>query len=129
MWLEIATVNYFISDGIPSPWNYEFNLRENPRYQRYDDNCYYFFGTKGSIAFPSFNIYTYEEESYGWANKLVIEKLQVDENDPMTAELLHFIDVLRREAEPLLTGEDALETLKVINAIRESSEKRQKINI
>jgi predicted dehydrogenase len=122
-----ATINYFVSDGIPSPWSYEFNLRENPKYHHYDENCYYFFGTKGSLAFPSFNIYSYEEENYGWEHKLITEKLDVAENDPMTAELLHFIDVLRGEAVPLVTGEDALETLKVINALKESAAKEQKI--
>ncbi|NUK31589.1 hypothetical protein HT574_16275 [Parageobacillus sp. VR-IP] len=47
----------------------------------------------------------------------------------MTAELLHFIDVLRGGAEPLVTGEDGLEILKVINAIMESANKGQKIDI
>jgi predicted dehydrogenase len=126
---EGATINYFVSDGVPSPWSYEFNLRENPKYVHYDENCYYFFGTKGSIAFPSFSVYTYDEDHYGWEHKLVIEKLDVEENDPMTAELLHFVDVLRGETEPLVTGEDGLETLKVINAIKESANKGQKIYI
>jgi predicted dehydrogenase len=60
---------------------------------------------------------------------LITEKFDVENNDPMTAELLHFIDVLRGGAEPLVTGEDGLETLKVINAIIESANKGQKINI
>ncbi|MEW9673014.1 Gfo/Idh/MocA family protein [Ammoniphilus sp. 3BR4] len=126
---EGATINYFVSDGVPAPWNYEFNLRENPKYVAYDENCYYFFGTKGSISFPSFNVHTYDEEKYGWEHPLVIEKLNVEENDPMTSELLNFVDVLRGEAEPVVTGKDALETLKVLNAIRESAEKKQKMNI
>jgi predicted dehydrogenase len=60
---------------------------------------------------------------------LITEELNVEDNDPMTAELLHFIDVLRGGAEPLVTGEDGLETLKVINAIIESANKGQKIDI
>jgi predicted dehydrogenase len=47
----------------------------------------------------------------------------------MNAELIHFVEVLRGESEPLVTGEDALETLKIINAIRESAAKEQKIYI
>jgi len=126
---EGATINYFISDGIPSPWSYEMTVKENPKYPYYTDNCYYFFGTKGSLSFPRFTKYSYEKENYGWEHELITEKFDVEDNDPMTAELLHFIDVLRGAAEPLVTGEDGLETLKVINAIKESVDKEQKINI
>ena len=126
---EGATINYFLSDGVPAPWSYEFTLKENPKYVHYDDNCYWFFGTKGSIAFPSFTVYTYDDERYGWEHSLLIEKGGVEANDPMTAELEHFIEVLRGEAKPLVTGEDALETLKVINAIRESAITKQKTSI
>ena len=126
---EGATVNYFVSDGIPSPWSYEFNLRENPKYHYYEQDSYHFFGTKGSISFPSLTMYSYDDEKYGWEEELIIEKVEADQNDPMTAELKHFVAVLRGEEEPRVTGEDALETLKVINAIRKSAETRQKVCI
>jgi predicted dehydrogenase len=124
---EGATINYFVSDGVPAPWSYEFNLKENPKYVHYNENCYYFFGTKGSLAFPSFKMYSYDEKNYGWEHQLVMDQLTVEENDPMTAELLHFIDMIRGQAEPFVTGEDALETFKVLNAIRESGLKGKKI--
>ena len=120
-------VNYFVSDGIPSPWSYEFNVNENPKFHHYDENCYTFFGTKGSIAFPSFKIYSYSEEKYGWEHELEIEKISVLENDPMTAELIHFVNVVRGEEKSLVTGEDALETLKVLNAVKESIKKGNKV--
>ncbi|WP_027415424.1 Gfo/Idh/MocA family protein [Aneurinibacillus terranovensis] len=122
-----ATVNFFISDGVPSPWSYDCNLRENPKFYHYDENCFYFFGTKGSLSFPSLKMYSYEEENYGWEHKLIEEKFSVEDNDPMTAELVHFVEVLRGESEPVVTGEDGLETLKVINAIKESAAREQKI--
>ncbi len=65
-----ATINYFLTDGIPSPWSYEFNLKENTKYHFYDEDCYYFFGTRGSLAFPSFRHYTYADEAYGWEHPL-----------------------------------------------------------
>lgn len=123
---EGAIVNFFISDGIPSPWSYDCNLKENPKFQHYDENCFYFFGTKGSLSFPDLKRYSYEEENYGWEHNLVVENFGVEDNDPMTAELMHFVDVIRGDSEPLVTGEDGLETLKVINAIKESATKEQK---
>ena len=41
----------------------------------------------------------------------------------MTAELNHFVDLCRgRETQPRCTGENALDTLKVINAILASAD-------
>jgi len=117
------TATYCVSDGIPSPWSYELTAKENPNFSFVDQqDCYFFMGTKGSIAFPSMTFYSYEQEHYGWYNPLKIEKLEVTDNDPMQAELLHFIDVVRGEAEPICTGEDALASLKVVMAIKESAE-------
>ncbi|WCK53260.1 hypothetical protein PP175_17890 [Aneurinibacillus sp. Ricciae_BoGa-3] len=107
----------------------EIRNRHKHRQCLYDENCYYFFGTKGSIAFPSFNVYTYEEDQYGWEHKLAVEQIDVEENDPMNAELLHFVDVLRGQMEPLVSGIDSLETFKVVNAIKKSAETGQKVYI
>lgn len=126
---EGPMITYFVSDGIPSPWSYEFTMKENTKYPYYNENCYYFFGTKGSVAFPSLKVYSYDENNYGWEHQLKIEEFYVEDNDPMTAELLHFVDVLRGESEPLVTGPDGLETLKVIKAVKESAEKGQKVFI
>lgn len=126
---EGAMANYFLSDGIPSPWSYDLNVQENPKFESYEGNCYKIFGTKGSLSFPDFQIYNYDDENYGWEHKLLVEKIDVKNNDPMTEELLHFIDVLRGRAKPAVTGEDALETLKVIKAIKLSSDICKKVDI
>src|SRR5690606_10636092 len=28
---EGVTINYFLSDGVPSPWSYDLNVKENPK--------------------------------------------------------------------------------------------------
>ena len=127
---EGPTVNYFITDGVPAPWSYEFTTGENPKYPHYnDENCYYFFGTKGSIAFPSMKMYTYDDANYGWDHPLNEKVLDGADNDPMTTELLHFIDVINDEASSIVTGEDALETLKVVLAIKQSAQTKKLIDM
>lgn len=126
---EGVTINYFLSDGVPSPWSYDLNVKENPKFHHHEANCYKIFGSEGSLSFPDFYFYSYDDEKYGWEYPLVIEKIPVEDNDPMTEELKHFIDVLRGKAEPAVTGEDALETLKVIKAIKLSSEKGEAVAI
>ena len=127
--VEGPIINYFLSDGTPSPWSYDSTAKENPKFAQYEENCYKIFGTKASIAFPSFEIYTYDENHFGWEHKLQKSKVEVVDNDPMMAELLHFINILNGKAEPFVTGEDGLETLKVITAIKSSAERKQKVEI
>lgn len=119
---EGATFTYFLSDGVPSPWAYEFNLRENPRYVEYDEICYQFFGTLGSLGFPQGRLYRYPDEYYGWDNPLEVECVGPEGNDPMTDELQHFVDVVRGLVEPRVTGPDGLTTLEVVLAIKRSAE-------
>lgn len=127
---EGVMINYFVTDGVPAPWSYEFTTGENPKYPHYsDENCYHFLGTKGSIAFPSMKMYTYSEAHYGWNHPLNTEQFEVEDNDPMKAELLHFVSVLKGEAAPFVTGEDALETLKVVLAIKQSAQEKRIIEI
>lgn len=124
-----VTINYVLTDGVPSPWSYDLNLGENPKFQQEKGDCYQIFGTKGSISFPSLTCYTYDEEQYGWEHPLKSEIVIAEDNDPMTVELLHFVDLLEGNATPIVTGEDALETLKVVHAIVQSAEKEEKVNM
>jgi len=126
---EGPTINYFLSDGVPSPWSYELNVGEDKKYVHHGANCYYFFGAKGSLTFPDLTLYSYREGHYGWYDALVTESFGVAGNDPLIDELSHFMDVARGESSPLVTGEDATETLMVLDAITESAIKKQRIDI
>ncbi len=118
------------NSGVPAPWSYELTVHENKDYSpSTNENCYYIFGTKGSVAFPSLKIYSYLDGKWGWFEKLHQETITSTENDPMTEELRHFIDVVIGKSEPLITGEDALETLKVLYAVKESAEKDKVVYI
>ncbi|MEC0282243.1 Gfo/Idh/MocA family protein [Terribacillus saccharophilus] len=123
-----TVIHYFLTDGVPSPWSYEFNLRENPIYHFYDEDCYYFFGTKGSLAFPSFRCYQYSEEAYGWKHPLIEKKyLPVETVDPIAAELAHFEEVLKGGIAPRVPGEAGLKTLEVLEAINLSIREKRSV--
>lgn len=125
-----ATINYYLSDGIPSPWSYEFNLKENAKYHFYDEDCYYFFGTKGSLAFPSFRIFTYADDAYGWEHPLEKSNFSTMEKlDPIVAELTHFIKVLKGVEDPLVTGEEGVKTLEVLEAMRRSMVEKRRVEL
>lgn len=121
---EGVTASYFVSDGTPGPWNYDLAAEENTFFTMCPgENSLRVFGTKGSFGFPNMDLYYYDEDAYGWTSPMHHEHFEVEKNDPMTAELDHFVDLCKgRETVPRCTGENALDTLKVINAILESAE-------
>ena len=99
-----VTASYFVSDGTPGPWNYDLAAEEN-------------------TFFPNMDLYYQDDDAYGWLQPIKHEHFDVEKNDPMTAELEHFVDLcLGRETTPRCTGDNALDTLKVINAIQKSAE-------
>lgn len=119
-----VTASYFVSDGTPGPWNYDLAAEENTFFTMCPgENSLRVFGTKGSFGFPNMDLYYYDENAFGWTSPLIHEHFDVERNDPMTAELDHFVDLCRgRETQPRCTGENALDTLKVINAILDSAD-------
>ena len=128
---EGPTATYFISDGTPGPWGYDLAADEMHFINcRPGENSLHFFGTKGSLGFPNMDFYSYDEDHFGWAEQLHKEHFELEENDPMTAELEHFVDLCQgRETKPRCTGEDGLATLKVINAILKSSDTKQIVDV
>lgn len=126
-----ATATYFLSDGVPGPWSYDLAACENIFLTMCPgENSLRIFGTKGSFGFPNMDFYYYDEGHYGWNEELHHEHFEVERNDPMAAELAHFVDLVKgRETAPRCTGEDGLEAVKIINAIQESSDSRLPVDI
>lgn len=128
---EGATASYFLSDGTPGPWNYDLAAEENVFWSMCPgENSLRVYGTKGSFGFPNMDLYYYEDDAFGWTSPLIHEHFDVEKNDPMTAELEHFVDLcLGRTKIPRCSGEDALATLKVINAIFESIDTKSPVDL
>lgn len=126
-----ATATYFVSDGTPGPWSYDLAAEENLNYGLCnDENSLRIFGTEGSFGFPHMDLYYYNKDHYGWNEPLVKEHFDYEINDPMAAELDHFVDLCQgRETKPRCTGEDALDTLRVIIGIQKSAEMKQAVDL
>ncbi len=119
-----VTCTYFVSDGTPSPWNYDLQAEENPFLTMcVGENSMHVFGTKGSFGFPNMDLYYYDDSHYGWWEPMKHEHFTFQHEDPYVLELAHFVDLIKgRETVPRCSGEDGLQTLKVVNAIAESAE-------
>jgi predicted dehydrogenase len=112
-----------VSDATPSPWSYELTSGENPDFFKTDNNCYHYLGSKGSLSFPTMNLWSYAHGSAkGWWEPLMKRTESVPYFSPYSAQLEHFCKVIRGEEEPIINAKDALMTLATTLAILESSE-------
>jgi predicted dehydrogenase len=114
------------SDAAAAPWSWELTSGENPAYPRNREDCYFISGTEGSLAVPTMRMWTYGEER-GWNAPLHLTQLSQDEADPLARQLAHFCAVIRREAEPVCSGEDGAKTLAATLAIHESAAARREV--
>jgi predicted dehydrogenase len=111
-----------ISDAVAAPWSWELTSGENPAYPRQDADCYFFAGTKGSIAFPSLTTYRYRG-SAGWTAPLTSHRSSArQEINPLVEQLGHFCDVIEGTAVPAVSADEAIRTLAVIEAIKTSAQ-------
>jgi predicted dehydrogenase len=109
------------SDCVPSRWSYEATTGENPDYFRTHEDCYLFFGTEGTLAFPSMKrVYYASSSAAGWQQPLQTDDIPIKGKDPLVRQIEHFCAVIREEEAPRTGGDDALRTLAVIRAVLDS---------
>lgn len=118
------------SDVTPAPWSYEATTRENPTYAGVDENCYYFLGTLGSLAFPQMALWRYDPHGpSGWQHPLVTQRLPVERADPLVRQLEHFCRVVRGAEAPIVDGLDGTRSLAVALAALESMRCRKAVEV
>jgi predicted dehydrogenase len=109
-----------VSDATPAPWNWELSSGENAAYPRQDQPCYLFAGTKGSLSVPTMQSWSYPGES-GWYAPMARTDVAAAALDPLAEQLRHFLAVIAGRETPLISVEDAMGTLAVVEAVREAA--------
>ena len=103
-----ALASMTISDATASPWNWEATAREDPQYRLHQ--------------------FSYDGAS-NWHKPLQMEIPAVDPALPHKMQLKHFVKVVRREVEPVVTPADNVKTLTLLNAIKEAAETGQLVEL
>lgn len=106
-----------VSDVIPAPWSWELTAAENPAYPETDASCYTIGGQKGSLSIPDLQRWSYAGKP-GWWEPIESRQLAFEASDPLQLQFEHFLDVIEGRAPPLVSGEEGLKTLSVIEAIK-----------
>ncbi|RXH34289.1 Gfo/Idh/MocA family protein [Bradyrhizobium zhanjiangense] len=109
-----------VSDATPAPWSWELTAGENAVYPRQDQPCYVFAGTNGSLSVPTMELWSYSENP-GWHAPLVREPVALSAYDPLAEQLRHFQAVIAGREQPLISVEDAMGTLAVVEAVSEAA--------
>lgn len=124
-----ALGTFLLSDCAASPHSWEQTSAENPDYDHHaDQDCYVIAGSQGSLQLPTLSLYQYEGEC-SWWRPLQRESLAADLADPLQRQLAHFCAVLRGQARPLVSAEDALQTLRVTLAVAEAARTGQVVRL
>ncbi|MDH4582456.1 Gfo/Idh/MocA family oxidoreductase [Pseudomonas sp. BN415] len=114
-----ALGSFLLSDTAASARSWEQTSRENRDYPSYDDeDCYLIAGTSGSLAVPTLRLKCYDQpEDHSWWKPFTCEVVDLQREDPLARQLEHFCQVIRGEAEPLVSVRDGLQNLRVVDAI------------
>jgi len=110
-----------VSDTIAGPWSWELTAGENPAYPATGEACYHIGGTHGALALPGLELWSYEGPR-SWWEPLASTRLQRDDADPLKLQLHHFLRVVADGEPPLVSARDALETLRVVAAVKQAAE-------
>ena len=112
-----------VSDTVVAPWSWEFTSAENPAYPNVPATCYAIGGTDASLSIPDLRLYAHTGRR-GWWEPMAAEALPVVPQDPLVRQILHFADVIRGVAAPLVSAREGLRTLAVVEAVRRSAATR-----
>ena len=117
-----------ISDGIVGPWSWEMTAGENPAYPKTQQNCYWIGGSRASLSIPDLIVWEQSCEPDWW--QPISATASISENsDPLMGQMHHFGEVIRRRAEPVVSGEEGMKSLKVIEAVQHSAKSGETVHL
>ena len=113
----IGTVT--VSDATPAPWSWELASGENAAYPQAGPALLPFRRDQGLAVRPTMQLWSYPGES-GWYAPLARTSGRWA-LDPLAEQLRHFLAVIARRETPLISVEDAMGTLAVVEAVSEAA--------
>jgi len=109
-----------ISDTVQSPWSWEMTSGENSDFSATTQSCYMIGGTKASLSVPDLSLWKHEGEGH-WKQPISATSFGKSNIDPLVSQIRHFIEVIKGNQKPLVSGEEGLKSLRVVEAIKHSA--------
>jgi predicted dehydrogenase len=117
-----------VSDTIVAPWSWELTAKENPAYPNTSESCYNFGGDYGSLSVPDLKVWK-NKDKRGWWEPINSSKYSLINTDPLMNQINHFVSVIKGSEKPLVTADEGLRNLKVLEGIYKSAETGQTYKI
>ena len=116
-----ALGTFVLSDTAGSARSWEQTSQENTAYPTYqDEDCYHVAGTIGSLSIPTMRVKTFPG-TRSWYEPYDTSTEGLDRADPLANQVEHFAAVIRGEAQPIVSGRDGLNALRVTEAVTEAA--------
>ncbi len=77
-------------------------------------------GSAGSLSVPDLTLWRHAEQP-DWWSPINTTKTAYHAADPLVNQIGHFIEVIDGRVKPLVSGREALATLRVVEAIQQSA--------
>ena len=122
----IGTIS--VSDTVVSPWSWELTAKENPIYPNTKESCYFIGGTHASLSLPDLTLWN-NNGVRSWWQELERTTLSFVPSDPLINQINHFANVILNKEKPLVSGEEGLKTLYVIEAMQKSIDTGLVVNL
>lgn len=108
-----------LSESTASPWSWEASVSDGLSYRNAGQDHATFLGTEASLSFPSLTSWRYDERDGepGWNSSLHASRLHTTRTNPYVEQLSHFARVVRGQEEPVMSGQDGLRSLAVVDAV------------
>lgn len=112
----------FISESTSSPWSWESSVSSGMGFHNAGQDYAFFMGTEASLSFPSLTIWEYDDGDGepGWFSPLHKRRVDAAGADPYAEQIAHFAQVIRSGVQPIVSGEDGLRSLAVVEAVVEA---------
>ena len=126
-----ALGTFVLSDTAASPYSWEQTSQENKAYASYpQEDCYQIAGTMGSLSVPTLQMYRYSDpSSRSWWTPFETQLIDLKREDPLRLQMAHFGEVVRGQAQPLVSAADGLANLRVTEAIVAAAQSGQRVEL
>jgi len=124
-----ALGTFMLSDQAHSPWSWEHAFGENAAFPPAYQNSIRFMGTNGSLDFPNLTLWKSTTGENCWNNNIAATEFTTETDDAYVNQMLHFGEVIRGEALPRISAQDATATLRATLAVYESAATGSRVHL
>jgi predicted dehydrogenase len=123
--------SFLATDAGASPWGWDQATTDSEELPYVPNGSAYFLtGTRGALAMPTLIWYSYPADSEAeWRTPMIRQFLPRRSGNSYSHQLRHFVEVVRGTTPPLVSAEDAVRSLAVVEAARASAERNAAVDV